>query len=1487
MDVPLVVTISRPSFGRIEGLVSYATGAPAGNAKVCVESCEPGRLTVTAAADGTFAIDNQPLGRTLIVATPQTGVESGSAIATLDFDGDVASVRVVLAGISQITGTVMFNGSPVAGASVSLLGVPTVKRDGFADANGQFSFPDVSARSFTITASAPPSFTTRGVVSDRLNPGESKVVQIILEPTGSLSGRVLLENSGNPAVGVTAEVVIAGKHFFTESAADGTFAFATLPLGTFALALQDPIGTGLANVSGTLAGVNLLGDITLDASAPVVSEMVPAPSSTGVLKNTSIRVVMSEPVDPALVNTTNVTLSDANGIVASSVTLTEGDKAITLTPLALLSEQTKYSLRVGALRDRVGHPMRAEFVATFTTADTIPPVTLSTSPAAATVGASIFSPIRITFNEAIDPAKFRAASFALLSPAGSPVAGRLDFLFGNTVVVFTPNLPLTSGASYRVQSPAAVDMSSNAQSAGLDYVFSTTDGTPPSITQLVIGGNGTVIENTATSVTATVGAFDVAFVDFFLNDVFSATVPAPFVMNFQAVPTLGKPNDLIKVSAIATDTSGRRGPPVIAYVPVTLDVPPTALITVPPASLTPINGEQVDVTVSATDDVGVAQVSFKAQTGKPIDAATHTVAPPVKNRSEAFGFIVPADAIPGSSIAIQASVTDTKGQVVSAAPVNVVVKDAVPPTVKITGATSGTLVRPGQQTTVLVTVQDAGLVRSLTFKATGVANLTQTRVIDPPQGSIVTSFVVSIPAGAKPPQSLTLDATAEDRAGNVGSAARVILPVGDNVAPTITSMHTDSGRLQIVAGRSVTVQVDAEDDLGVSEIDLHGDGAFVVDTAQAIAPPLATASTTFSIQAPADAVPGTVLLLHATAVDLAGNASQPALLSLTVSALPDVTFGPSLILDAGETRNLALQLSAPAPSGGLRVDFATDPAIVTTTPFVSFAQGQTDATISVSGVGGGTAFINALIQGAQRGSATAVVQGGVVTGTVRDSQLVPVANAKISLTSGLSTFTTETDADGHYRLIGVFGPFVSIKVLKDVDASTRLLGFGSGAMNRANGFVNVDVVLVAAGDIHGPVFLADGSTPVPDGVRVDLMEANASTPISTTFTSSGSYEFPLVGLGKYTIEVSDSNGNRGRVSTEIATSGQDVLVPVAFLGRGSVTVMVKDSLGNAVNGALVTVYGYSIFGGTPPIQGTAIGGTFTVGDLVPRHVHRAGEGSGDEPGRVRDRRTDGRSAERHAGVDALELCQPAGHRVSSGRRHDGIRRNRVGLRHQHADRHARALRAVVPAARPVVHRGSRAGVARPRAGERDARSPGTDQDRRHHAVRAGHAGRHRADREPRGCSQRVGSRGGRQRLCQRCPGRDDRRRRHRRDRPRHRRSVLDSRDLGDAEGNRRRDAVGRPAAGSPGAARAHGQHHRHGEGAERRASSGQRSRQRRQRQLHGHTRRGRDVPGRRPEPGHVLVDGVRRAESCARPLLGRPGRIESGGVHEHEVRGPR
>ena len=138
-----------------------------------------------------------------------------------------------------------------------------------------------------------------------------------------------------------------------------------------------------------------------------------------------------------------------------------------------------------------------------------------------------------------------------------------------------------------------------------------------------------------------------------------------------------------------------------------------------------------------------------------------------------------ATAVP--DIAVQASVVDTKGQLVDAAPVSVTVRDSVAPTVKIDRrhvgyagsrrtADHGRGVGPGCRQRPVVDVQGDGR-RSLDT--------------DTPHrsGTAVDRDVVhrSGAGSAKPPQSLILDATAEDRAGNVGAAARVILPVADNV----------------------------------------------------------------------------------------------------------------------------------------------------------------------------------------------------------------------------------------------------------------------------------------------------------------------------------------------------------------------------------------------------------------------------------------------------------------------------------------------------------------------------------------------------------------------------------------------------------------------------------------------------------------------------------------------------------------------------------
>ena len=372
-----------------------------------------------------------------------------------------------------------------------------------------------------------------------------------------------------------------------------------------------------------------------------------------------------------------------------------------------------------------------------------------------------------------------------------------------------------------------------------------------------------------------------------------------------------------------------------------------------------------------------------------------------------------------------------------------------------------------------------------------------------------------------------------------------------------------------------------------------------------------------------------------------------------------------------------------------------------------------------------------MIQGVARGSASVTVEGGIVRGTVRDLQFAPVAGAKLAITSGLSTIATESDADGHYKVVGVTGPFVAVKALKDVDPSTQLLGFATGFMNQTNGFIDVDIVLVEAGSISGPVFLADGTTSAGDGVKVELFAANnLAEPLATTFTVDGAYAFPLVALGKYTIDVSDTAGHRGRASAEIASSGQELTVPVSFLGSGSITVTVRDGAGNPVSGALVTVLGSSVFGGAPPVTGTAISGTITVQNVLFGSFTVQARDPATQLRGLGLRDAQCHRTERHGRSHARQLCRVAGHRVSIGRDDDRIRRHRVGVRqHPDGDRYAGSLRARAAATWYDAHPGSRSGHSRHRPRLGDARSAGTDEDCRYHTVPAGHAGRHRHQRQ--------------------------------------------------------------------------------------------------------------------------------------------------------------
>jgi hypothetical protein len=1206
VDVPIVVSVPTPEFGSVEGTVVDSFGASVGNAQVrmCTGACNSPtssyqEFSVTAGADGSFAIAHVPVGRLEILVKAATTSQAGRATAQLAFDGDVTRVRIALVSLAHVTGSVQLPGGAIApGVRVELSGTPSSgcgwACTAFTDSAGRFDFPNVPAHTITVAATDPVS-GRHGLVVTGIHPGENELT-VVLQPSARLSGRVLTAG-GTPAASVAATLESgyfgSNRAAFVTSDANGAFAFSGLANGGYTLVLADPLGPGVAKRIVQIAGVDVsLGDVVLDEAAPTVAAVTPPAGALGVPLAQQVRLQFSEPLDPASLTAGAVALTGPAGLVLAAAAWSENDTVITLTPVTPLSEATRYAVQVAGLRDRVGKVIAAMFSSTFTSIDLTAPTTTGVNPSPGASGVTINTTVRLAYSEAIDASRFLGPPI-VLAKAGTPIDGRLDYALGSTVVIFTPARPLEVGVRYDVAALPASDLSGNEQPIPLAFSFTTSDLTPPRVLSLT-AASPTVIEGTTAIVTADVGQADIAVVDFYINDapVFAART-RPFTLTFEATPAVGVPGDHVKLSALATDTSGQRGiTPAVTFVDITADRPPIAVITAPADATSVRNGDRVTVVIHTTDDVGVGQVAYRPATGRPQDAASRSLSPAAIDRTDTFGFTVPDTLAPGSSIEIAATAVDTKGQPTAASVVRLMVLDAAPPSVAITGTSSGTVVRPGSDASAVVAVTDAGGVASIRFRTSGVVVVDETRAIDPAQPSVAASFTFPVPANAGPADTIRLDATAFDRAGNSATAATVILAIADLDAPRVT-LRTLSGRSDAIVGSSVAVIVDAEDAVGVARIDVRGSGAFTLADGRSISPPLGSTSQQFNLTVPATAQEGDVLTVEAIARDIFGNISAAVVLPLTLRVLADVTLPSSVIVLAGESAIVPIQLSAAAPASGVSVKLTTSSAgTVTVSSPVTIAAGQSDGQATIAGVAGGTASITASILGIDRASMTVTVQGAVVSGTVFDSTFQAVAGAQVAVSAGTTIETVVSDGNGHYQVVNDFGFYERDITVRVFDTEHKRLGVAMGQLNAPRGYVRLNVIVFSVGSIGGQVRLADTVTPAAPGATVELREQNGTLVQNTSTGADQSYMFDSVPLGTYIVEARDTNGNRGRATVTIDAGGQQRTVHVPYLGRGSVAGTVRS--GNApVPTAQVRLFANSIFGDAPVLErSVAADGTF-------------------------------------------------------------------------------------------------------------------------------------------------------------------------------------------------------------------------------------------------------------------------------------------------------
>ena len=214
------------------------------------------------------------------------------------------------------------------------------------------------------------------------------------------------------------------------------------------------------------------------------------------------------------------------------------------------------------------------------------------------------------------------------------------------------------------------------------------------------------------------------------------------------------------------------------------------------------------------------------------------------------------------------------------------------------------------------------------------------------------------------------------------------------------------------------------------------------------------------------------------------------------------------------------------------------------------------------------------------------VDAGGVSGLVSNVQGKPVVGAQVTVSEGVNVRTTTTDVTGHYLVNNMVAGTITAVAM---DPTTGLQGHGTAVLATGQS-TTINIMLGATGTINGVVMKPDGVTPVGGGVTVTLSGATYST---TSTDPVGRFSFTFVPLGAFTIDATDSNGNHGRTTGNLVTTGETAGANVAFLGRGTVNGTVMDSTGVAVPNAAITLTSSSVFRGTYPTT-TDSNGKYTL-----------------------------------------------------------------------------------------------------------------------------------------------------------------------------------------------------------------------------------------------------------------------------------------------------
>ncbi len=555
----LALTVTLRASGRIVGRFLTPSGLGVAGAQITLSGPQQAFTTTSGdpATAGRFEFPVVPIGAySLEGFDPATG-RRGTASARLDVDGQTVTVDFFETSLGTVTGT-LFAGdqvTPVTGASVTISPTGPFARSAQTQSgpDGSFTFPGVSAGGFTVTATDPVSQLGGSATGALTAEGETVTVSVVLQASGRVEGRVVRADGLTPVANaqVTLSHPAAKLTRVTQADLDGRYAFTLVPVGDVSLHAQEPAGIDIALGSGR---VNAQGDVlardlvligtgrltgTLrdaDGVTPVASATVtfkslgqnPLTVSVATAADGSFefdrvpvgsfsltaRTVTglgtagqgSIPADGASVVVSLVL--EATGSVVGLVRLPDGVSAARGVSVTLSSAQITavsatdntgafafQSIPLGSFRldllDPFGGGIQKAagsltvngqtFDAGALVLDDRPPAVAAVSPIDGAVNVPVSGAVTITFSEPIVPSTVTSSSVRVLVD-GAAVAGTRTLAAGDSQVVFTPAQPLRGYKRYTVQITTAVtDLVGRALPAQVVSSFTTIDNIPPTV----------------------------------------------------------------------------------------------------------------------------------------------------------------------------------------------------------------------------------------------------------------------------------------------------------------------------------------------------------------------------------------------------------------------------------------------------------------------------------------------------------------------------------------------------------------------------------------------------------------------------------------------------------------------------------------------------------------------------------------------------------------------------------------------------------------------------------------------------------------------------------------------------------------------------------------------------------------------------------------------------------------------------------------------